>query len=235
MTNKPDLSALDGKVLDGLEFCSRVYDLYDLVMAQPDALERIRIRKGPVEKKLVEELFPIAHYVQRQYCAENRFQIQWSKGSQPYDAIIFSSPIMVEKGGKPERITIEVVSALHPNDHMSRRVGHEDGLSWGPRSVEKNLQTGKVKTKPIALGHLENSCELAGFIIKTLKKKIAKNYPPETVLVINCSTFGIMHDDEWTDTIRMVERTDLHKKFREVHLVERLRNHSVTLPGGSKI
>ena len=234
MTTQPDLSALDDKLLDGLEFCSKAYDLFDLVMAQPDALERIRIREDVVEKKLVEELLPIAHYVQHQYRAGNRFQIQWSNGSQPYDAILFSPQSMVEKAGKPEKIMIEATSALHPNDHVSRRVGHEDGLSWGPRSVEKDPKTGKKTTKAVALGHLENSSELAGFIIRMLEKKNAKNYPLETVLVINCTTFGIMYDDEWKATVEMVEKTNLHKNFREVYLVEPLRNRSVTLWGGSK-
>ena len=234
MATQPDLSALDDKLLDGLEFCSKAYDLFDRVRAQPDALERIRIREDVVEKKLFEELLPIAHYVQRQYRAGDRFQIQWSSGPQPYDAILFSPQSMVDEAGKPEKIIIEATSALHPNDHVSRRVGHEDGLSWGPRSVEKDPKTGKQTTKAVALGYLENSSELAGFIVRMLEKKSAKNYPLETVLVINCTTFGIMYDDEWKATVEMVEKTNLHKNFREVCLVEPLRNRSVTLWGGSK-
>lgn len=68
MTTQPDLSALDNKLLDGLEFCSKAYDLFDLVMAQPDALERIRIREDVVERnwsrsffQLIRDLLPQCH------------------------------------------------------------------------------------------------------------------------------------------------------------------------------
>jgi hypothetical protein len=141
---------------------------------------------------------------------------------------------MVEKAGMPEVITIEATCALHENDHLSRRIGHEEGVSYGPRSIQRDPTTGKLKTEPVALGYLENSKELAGFIIERLTDKSAKNYPIETVLVINCTTFGVMHEIEWNATIEMVEYTNLHKNFREVHLWEPVRNQSVTLWGGSK-
>ena len=59
-----DLSVLDDKLLDGLKFCIKVYDLFDQVLSEPDGLGKIRLLKSKREKKLLEELLPIALYIQ---------------------------------------------------------------------------------------------------------------------------------------------------------------------------
>ena len=41
-----DLSALDDRLLDGLKFCLKVYDLFDQVRSEPDGLGKIRLLKA---------------------------------------------------------------------------------------------------------------------------------------------------------------------------------------------
>ena len=233
MPEQPDLSALDDQLLDGLSFCSKGYDLFDQIMAQPDGVGLIRTRPTVVEKRLIEEILPIASYVQQKYSAGNRFKIQWSNGSQSYDALLFAPQLMVEKAKIPEQITVEATCAVHENDHWSRRIGHADGISWGPRNLQRDPKTGKVELKPQAIGWHEKVKELADFIIKRLLEKSQGHYPIETVLVVSCTSFGTMDEIEWNHTVDLVKQTELHKNFREVHLCELAKNNRATLWGGS--
>ena len=53
------LAAFDGHLFDGLEFCAKVYALFESIRSQPDGIERIRLRVSLTEKRLIEELLPI--------------------------------------------------------------------------------------------------------------------------------------------------------------------------------
>src|SRR5689334_18068780 len=90
-----DLSALDDNLLDGLRFCTKAYDLLDQIRAEPDGLGKIRLLSSKREKRLLEELLPIAQYIQARYRTGNRLKIRWLSGSQPYDAIIWTPIAMV--------------------------------------------------------------------------------------------------------------------------------------------
>lgn len=64
--SKIELKSVDDRLLDGLVFCKRVYDIYDNLLALPDGAIQLRHRKGAA-KKLVEELIPLATLVQEKY------------------------------------------------------------------------------------------------------------------------------------------------------------------------
>jgi hypothetical protein len=109
-----DLSTFDGKLLDGLFFCRLVYDLFDQIQNGPDGVERLRLRKTKTDKRLVEELLPLAAYVQARYRPVLRLKVRWLGGSQPYDAILLSSGGLVSHGMAPRRIPIEITGSMHP-------------------------------------------------------------------------------------------------------------------------
>jgi hypothetical protein len=46
-----DLSAFDGELLDGLDFCGKVYDLFDRVRREPDGIEQLRLLRTKREKR----------------------------------------------------------------------------------------------------------------------------------------------------------------------------------------
>jgi hypothetical protein len=48
-----DLSALDDKLLDGLRFCMKVYDLLDQIQSEPEGLGKIRLLSSKREKRLL--------------------------------------------------------------------------------------------------------------------------------------------------------------------------------------
>ena len=94
-----DLSALDDRLLDGLRFCTKVYDLFDQIRClEPDGLGKIRLLSSKREKRLLEELLPIAQYIQARYHVGNRLKVRWLSGSRPYDAIIWTPLPMVRNG-----------------------------------------------------------------------------------------------------------------------------------------
>src|ERR1035438_8193757 len=92
-----DLSTFDGQLLDGFDFCRKVYELFDQVSGGPDGITRLRLRPAKIEKRLIEELLPLATYVQARYRVGRRIKVRWFSGSQPYDAILWSSGSFVEQ------------------------------------------------------------------------------------------------------------------------------------------
>lgn len=74
-----------------LDFCRKVYDFFDQVQRGPDGIAKLRLRKTKNEKRLIEELIPIARYVQARYREGRRIKVRWFGGSQPYDAIFWWS------------------------------------------------------------------------------------------------------------------------------------------------
>jgi hypothetical protein len=81
-----DLSKFDGKLLDGMIFCRWVYGFLRLLQSNREGLRKIRLQSTKAEKRLIEELIPLARYVQLRYRQGLRIKVQWFAGSQPFDA-----------------------------------------------------------------------------------------------------------------------------------------------------
>jgi hypothetical protein len=229
-----DLATFDDQLLDGLDFCRRVYDLFDQTQAAPDGIAKLRLRPTKNEKRLLEELIPIARYVQARYREGRRIKVRWLSGSQPYDAILWSSGGLVEHHMAPRKLLAEVTTAVHENEHLARRLLHERGGSFGVKGISRDKNTGGIISKPHVHTNDELATDLAGQIIERLKSKSAKPYPPGTVLIVNCFANGLILDSEWDNAIECVKKTDAHLAFREVFLIETVMSHSATLYGDRK-
>ena len=83
---KTDLSKFDNRLMNGLLFCKRTYDLFHKIRNSPNGIQRLRLRKGRLEKKLIEELIPISRYIQARYQQGRQLKIRWLDGGQNYDA-----------------------------------------------------------------------------------------------------------------------------------------------------
>ena len=229
-----DLSTFDGQLLDGLEFCRKVYDLFDQVSGSPDGIAKLRLRPTKNEKRLIEELIPIARYVQARYREGRRIKVRWLSGSQPYDAILWSSGALVKHRMAPRRILVEVTTSVHPNEHLVRRLLHERGGSFGVKGISRDKQTGDIVSKPHVHTNDELATDLADQIVERLKSKGNRHYPPGTVLVINCVPNCLILHSEWDDAIERVTKAQVHLPFREVFLLETVMSHSTTLYGDQK-
>jgi hypothetical protein len=226
-----DLSTFDGQLLDGLDFCGKVYDLFDQVRDGPDGISKLRLRLTKTEKRLIEELIPIARYMQARYREGRRIKVSWFSGSQPYDAILWSSGALVEQGAAPKKFFLEVTTSVHQNEHFVRRLLHERGGSFGVKGISKDEKTGEIVSKPHVHTNDELATDLAGQILERLKSKRGKHYPSETVLIINCVPNSLILDSEWNDAIEQVTKAQARQPFREVFLIETVRSLSTTLYG----
>jgi hypothetical protein len=191
-----DLSTFDGRLLDGLSFCRKVYAFFDQVKNGPDGIEKLRLLKTKNEKRLVEELIPIAHYVQAHYQEGHRIKVRWFSGSQRYDGVLLSSGILVEKALLPKRSLLEVTTAVHQNEHLVRQLINEGGASFGVKSISRDKKTKKIVSAPHVHRGNELANDLAAQILERLRDKGGKNYSPETILVVNCVTNSLIHDSE---------------------------------------
>ena len=229
-----DLSTFDGQLLDGLDFCRKVYDLFDQVRDGPDGVAKLRLRPTKNEKRLIEELIPIARYVQARYREGRRIKVRWFSGSQPYDAILWSSGALVEHRMAPRRLLIEVTTSVHQNEHLARRLLHEQGGSFGVKGISRDKETGDVVSKPHVHTNDELARDLAGQILERVNSKSDKHYPPGMVLVVNCVPSGLILESEWSDAMERVRKTQAHLAFREVFLLETVMSYSTTLYGNRK-
>lgn len=229
-----DLSALDDTLIDGLRFCTKVYDLLDQIRSEPDGLGKIRLLSSKREKRLLEELLPIVQYIQARYHAGNRLKIRWLSGSQPYDAIIWTPLKAVAHAGMPRKITIEVTTSTHEFTHLTRKQLHETGGSFGPKGIQIDKKTRQIVSTPYAYDGPEHIRDLVLQVIGRLSAKLDKNYPANTVLIINCETDGLILADEWNSAMQYVESIGLHKSFREVFLLAPRGHHSASLWGSRK-
>jgi len=229
-----DLLTFDGQLLDGLDFCRKVYDLFDQVQAEPDGIAKLRLRPTKREKRLIEELLPIAGYVQERYRVGRRIKVRWFSGSQPYDAILWFSGSFVEQRMVPQKLFVEVTTSVHQNEHLARRLLHERGGSFGVKGISRDTKTGDIVSQPHVHMRDELATDLAGQILERLKRKSDKNYSPGTVLIVNCVADSLIYDSEWNDAIERVTKAQVHLAFREVFLIDAVMSHSTTLCGDRK-
>lgn len=216
------LSSFDGKLLDGLTFSRKVYQFFDQIRTAPDGRSRIRLRSTKTEKRLLEELIPIAWYVQARYWAGRRIRVRWFSGSQPFDAMLLSSGPLVEEGLFPKKLLVEVTMSVHPNEHLVRRLVEDRGHAFGAKGTSRNKETGKIESNPHVYKNNERVRDLSNQILESLRKKSAKQYPPGTILIVDCIA-GLLEQSEWDDIVEEVKKAGLHRTFREVFLCELIR------------
>jgi hypothetical protein len=226
-----NITTFDGQLLDGLDFCRKVYDMFDQVRDEPDGTAKLRLRTTKSEKRLLEELIPIARYVQTRYREGRRIKVRWFAGSQPYDAVLWSSGDLVRHGVAPRNLLVEVTTSVHKSGYLERQLLHQRGGSFGVKGITRDKKTGEIVSKPYVHTNDEIVTDLADQIIERLRAKSGKQYPPRTVLIVNCVPDVLIREPEWSDAIGRVEKARAHMAFREVFLLDLVMSHSATLYG----
>jgi hypothetical protein len=121
--------------MDGLSFCRRVYAMFDQIRTDKGGIERLRMLASKTEKRLSEELIPLAHFIQSRYREGYRLKVRWRAGNQPYDAKILASGVLVDQAFRPKELTVEITSAMHENEHMVRE------LRWTPSFGQNSVRS----------------------------------------------------------------------------------------------
>jgi hypothetical protein len=213
------LDSLDGKLLDGLEFCAATYAMFESVRSTPEGIERLRLRSGNTEKRLLEELLPICRYIQTYYRPGRYISVRWVNGGQSFDAELHQKGDYISLGYYEPIAYLEATCAMHPNEHwIWKLLGKGRGV-YAPEGIRK--EKGKpVESNPIGFSNLEHVFGFAPIVASAIHKKAQIAYPEGTSLVVECYLNSLYMPDEWRKLISEVEGSLSAIPFREVLLVD---------------
>ncbi len=215
-----DLSTFDRRLMDGLTFCRKVCAYFEQIKAGPDGTAKLRLRSSKNEKRLIEELIPLARYVQARYREGRRIKVRWFAGSQSYDGWLLSAGAIVDKDLVPRKAFVEITTAVHQNEHLLRQALQEQRPVFGVKGISRDKRTRAITSEPYVFTPAERAADLAAQIVERIQDKSAKGYPPNTVLIVYCVLHGVTYGNEWNDAVARVEQAQVHHSFLEVFLVE---------------
>ena len=215
-------------LLDGLEFCSKVYALFESIRSECDGPSRFRRRPTRVEKKLLEELLPICKYVQASYRPGRYMSVRWVDGSQRYDAELLQRGSYVSENYYPAAAFLEVTCAVHPNEHLSRELLDTKGGAFGLEGIRR-LKNGDIESIPVCYQNREFIETFAAIVNEQIAKKETKPYPVNTTLIIECTLNMPYMPEEWGELIARVRATLTKSRFREVYLYDTVCHYSQAL------
>lgn len=213
------LSVFDGQLLDGLEFCAKVYALFEDIRCQPDGVERIRLRPTLTEKRLMEELLPICRYVQTYYRLGRYISIRWVNGSQSYDAELHQQGWYINQGYFPRVAYLEATCAMHENEHWIRKLLNEGKPVFAPEGI-KNQRRMPVESNPVVFRNSEHVLNFAPLVVSQIRRKSEIPYPENTSLVVQCHLNNLYTSEEWRLLISTVEQDVVSSRFQEVLLFD---------------
>lgn len=222
------LEEFDGNVIDGLEFCAKVYALFEAVRNAPDGPSRLRMRPSRLEKKLLEELLPICQYIQASYRTGRYISIRWQDGNQQFDAELHQRGAYVTESYYPASAFLEVTCVMHPNEHMSRELLEKNGIAFGVNGIHR-LKNGELVSNPIGYTNKDFVDSYSALVLKELNKKVAKPYPENTTLIVQCTLNTIYMSDEWSMLMSRVAADLPHSNFREIYFYDptSMRSHTM--------
>jgi hypothetical protein len=213
----PALADFHNKQMDGLEFCSKVYALYESIRNAPDGVTRMRMRPSSLEKKLLEELLPICKYVQASYRPGRYISVRWVHGNQAYDAEVRQRGAYVGPNLYPETGFLEVTCAMHPNEHLSRHLLEQQATSFGLDGLRR-LRGGKIESVPVVQKNKDFVYSYSKLLLEQVIKKASVSYPDNTTLIVQCSLNYPYMPDEWELLLSEVEARLSETSFREIYL-----------------
>lgn len=218
------LNELDGKLIDGLEFCSKVYRLFEKLRVKEGDKEKIPIREAPSGKLVIEELLPICRYIQTYYRTGRYISVKWLDGNQSYDAEVVQEGDYIELGYYPKSAFLEVTSAMHKNEHWMWKLSP----AFAPEGVKKNKDGTRV-CEPVSFSNFEHVENFVPIVIDSIEKKANKNYPENTSLIVQCFLNTLYTSDEWELLISKVrENVKLHP-FKELLIYDGLNQKTIIL------
>lgn len=222
------LSELDGKLIEGLDFCIKVYALFEEIRNSPDGPSRLRMRSTRLEKKLLEELLPICRYVQASVRPGRYISIQWVDGDQQFDAEMHQRGAYVSENYYPAKAFLEVTCVMHPKEHMSRELLEKKGGGFGLEGIRR-LKGGELISEPVSYSNSEFIDSYTLLALKEIGKKAAKPYPANTTLVVQCTLNLPYTSNEWKVLVGKIEAGLPKNAFQEIYLYDTISMHSHTI------
>lgn len=228
------LREFNNRLMNGFDFCRKAYGLFVDIKRSPNGIERLRLRKGKLEKKLIEELLPIARYIQARYSHGRQIKVRWIDGIQSYDARLLSTGALVDWRSAPRRQYVEVTTAVHENDHIRRRLINEQGFVFGVKGIKNNPSTRQYTSQPYISTVCEACDDLVMKILERIKKKNKIDYPARTTLIIQCFLERSFSEYDWEYAVQKVKSSEVEHRFHEIFLLDSNHYFSATLHGNKR-
>lgn len=147
--------------------------------ATRDGKSILRLGKDRMVKMLAEEVLPIGIFAARHFDASSNVIVQPIDGNQNYDAVVTGDPLIGH---------IEITQAHEGElDHLRMLILERDGRVGVFDEITKSgtKKTGLVlKNEPQAKSHHEVVDEELTRILEAAQRKVGKQYPSDTALVI---------------------------------------------------
>jgi len=216
MPKVESLKRLDGVLLDGLDYVRTAYQVLDEIKREPGGLTELRLRKRsrPCRraKKLLEEVLPIAGYVEATYAPTQPFKVRWRDWNGGYDAEIEGA-----QAGRPKYI--EVTTAQHPLAYLQREHWALEAGGFSADGVTRDPNTGKTISVPVAVDAKDAEAALRARIRKAIEDKasIPNTYPRETALVVLWDSLDVTLEQDMERVA--VSLASLQHPFLEFYVV----------------
>lgn len=229
------LNDFDAELIDGLEFCSKVYRFFEYVRRSENGPSRLRMRSSDQEKKLIEELLPICKWLQARYRNGRYISVKWVNGSQQFDAEIHQVGDYVEQGYFPPQAFLEVTGIRHRNTYLSLEhldtQGYAFGLDGLRRIKTPGSKGGPIESIPVSASNPKFVFAFADLVLEGITKKTKKTYPEHTVLIVECNLNSLYMRDEWELLMSEVKRLVPFHSFQEIFLFDPVQGFTETLHG----
>ena len=225
------LSEFDGVLLEGLTFCTKTYDLFEKIRALPDGTSRLRMRPTEVEKKLLEELMPIAKYVQDNHRPGRYFSVEWHGGNQGFDAKVFQRGSYVCENYFPAESYFEITCAVHENDHLMKERLDTEGSAFGIEGLSRVKVNGvkSVASEVVGYTNLDFIDKFLAIVVQAIENKRSKTYPTNTTLIVQCRLNTAYLRHEWDLLMTRLAATINVAPFREIYLYDPTAHYSHAL------
>ena len=228
---KTYLEDFNNHLMDGFSFCKKVYALFEYIRRCPGGEERLRLRRNKLEKKLIEELLPIARYIQARYSHGRQIKVRWIDGIQSYDACLLSAGALIDKHLAPKKQFIEVTTAVHENDHVLRRLINDHSPTFSVKGIETVPKNKGYQSTPYVYTNYEAQEDLSTKILERIQVKNEIEYPKGTILIIQCFLDTFFLEDEWDYAFQMVKKSGIVHRFYEIFIFDSNHHYSATLFG----
>lgn len=221
------LEQFNGKLIDGLEFCSMAYKLFESIRNTPEGPSLCRLRPRPV-KKLLEEILPICKYVQANYRPGRYLSVQWIDGSQNFDAKVIQKGAYISENYYPEISYLEVTCSMHQNEYLIRKLLNVKGEAFGVDGVRR-LKSGEIESAPVSYTNSDFVEADALLILKRIEEKSIIDYPNNTTLIVDCTLNLPYMRNEWESLMDHVRCNLPKSKFCEIYLYNPLKQYSLSI------
>lgn len=224
------LDRFDDQLIDGLQFCSLAYKLFEQIRAEADGASRLRMRETVIEKKLLEEILPICKYIQAKYRTGRYISVRWKSGSQQHDAELSQVGAYIDEGYYPSQGYLEVTCATHPNDYLSRELLDKQGLAFGADGL-KRLKDRSIESEPVIHTNQDFVERFSKHLLARILDKANKTYPENTSLIVSCSLDTLYTSDDWDYLRKLIEQSWLNHQFKEVYIYDITCEYSFSIWG----